>query len=175
MTRMGASIVGALLLLLPLPARGQDSETPSRLVWEIAKSVALDPTTYAPAVIAYGATMWDWRTSQLLFANGWVEANPHFTVSGKPNDVPVDYRTGTGLIRNTSLTILGYSAAHNAAVNVGERLLVRRFPSHGKLIKVLSWSERIAYAALVTYRNSAGHIRQARENRRLARAYGYSP
>ena len=64
-------------------------------------------------VISYEAIQQDWKTSQVLFANGWVEQNPRFTVSGRANDVPVSYEEGTRRIRRAALTVLQYSAANN--------------------------------------------------------------
>lgn len=175
MTGRNVVIAALLVAAAPMWALGQSAESPRPSARDVALRVAIDPTTYAPAIISYKATMFDWRTSQVLFANGWVEANQRFTVSGRPFDTPVTYDTGKRRIRQASLAVLGYSILNNSAAVVGERLLVRRFPSKRKLIRVLSWSERIAYASLMTYLNSADHIRQGRENQRVAREYGYSP
>jgi hypothetical protein len=48
-----------------------------------------------------------------------------------------------------------------------------RYPDRKKLIRVLSWIERIGYASLVTYISAADHLRQASANRRLAREHGF--
>jgi len=162
-----------LAVLIPVAAAGQAQETSGPVVWDVARDVLLDPTTYAPAVISYKAIHWDWETSQALFAHGWVEANPQFTISGGPNDTPVTYVAGRRIIRRTALTILQFSALNNAAAGIGARVLETRYPSHKKLIRTLSWIERIGFASFVTYRNSADHIRQARTNRRLAKEHGY--
>ncbi len=162
-----------LAVLTAVAAAGQAQETSRPVVWDVARDVLLDPTTYAPAVILYEAIHWDWETSQVLFARGWVEANPRFTNSGRPNDTPVSYREGRRMIRGTALTILGYSVVNNVAAVTGARLLETRYPSHKKLIRALSWIERIGFASFVTYRNSADHVRQARTNRRIAREHGY--
>jgi hypothetical protein len=140
----------------------------------VARAALIDPTTYAPALISYEAIRQDWKTSQVLFANGWLEENPRFTASGRPNDAPVGYDEGTSRIRRSALTILQYSALNNVSANVVERLLVARYPQRKRLIRVLSWTERIAFASFLTYNNSADHIRQASTNRRLAREYGYT-
>lgn len=173
MTGRAFAIAALLVTTAPMAVLGQTVE-PSRPFVDVAVRVAIDPTTYVPAIISYKATMFDWKTSQMLFANGWVEANQRFTVSGRPNDTPLAYDTGKSRIRRTSLAILGYSVLNNGAVAVGERLLVRRYPTKRKLIRVLSWAERIAYASVTAYVNSHDHIRQGRENQRLAREYGYS-
>jgi hypothetical protein len=170
---VAAASVIALLLIVPAAATAQEGATAVAL--DVVRQVAIDPTTYAPAVISFVATSQDWKTSQVLFSHGWVEANPRFTVSGLPNDVPVAYSEGKRMIRRDALTLLQYSMLNNVAAAVGSRLLMSRYPSHKKLVRVLSWVERIAFASLVTYRNSADHLRQAGTNRRLAREYGYSP
>ena len=165
----------ALLLvsLAPSATIAQTGEPSRSFAWDVSRAVLIDPTTYAPAVISYHATRWDWRTSQVFFANGWVEENPRFTVSGKPADVPVSYDEGSRRILRTALTLVGYSAVNNAAAGVAERLLLARYPRRKTLIRTLSWAERIAFAAVLTYRNSADHLRQATDNRRLARELGY--
>jgi hypothetical protein len=109
----------------------------------------------------------------VLSAHGWVEANPRFTISGRPNETPLTYREGERMIRGTALTILLYSVVNNVSAGIGARLLETRYPSHKKLIRALSWIERIGMASFVTYRNSADHVRQARTNRRLAWEHGY--
>lgn len=165
-------IVAAMLTVWPVSA-GAEADRPRTFAWDVARAVLIDPTTFAPAVISYRAIKRDWTTSQVLFEHGWVEQNPRFTISGKPNDVPVSYGEGTKRVRVAALGVLQYSAANNAAVSVVERLLIARYPHHKTLIRRLSWVERIAFASILTYRNSAEHLRQASNNRRLAREYGY--
>lgn len=167
-------VVVAMVVLgvLPMPARAE-ADRPPAFAWDVARAVLIDPTTFAPAVISYSAIQHDWKTSQILFANGWVEQNPRFTISGRANDVPVSYGEGTRRIRIAALGVLQYSAANNVGVAVVERLLVARYPHRKTLIRTLSWVERIAFASVLTYRNSAEHLRQAASNRRVAREYGY--
>jgi hypothetical protein len=141
--------------------------------WDVARSVLIDPTTYAPAILSHEAMRRDWKTSQVLFAHGWVEVNPRFTVSGRPNDIPVDYQEGTSRIHRASLTILYYSGLNNVGAQVTERLLVARYPHRKTLIRTLSWVERIAFASMLAYNSSANHFRQVSNNRRLASEYGY--
>ena len=89
--------------------------------------------------------------------------------------MPVSYGEGTSRIRGTALTVLRVPrAVNNVSAGVVERLLVARYPHRKTLIRALSWVERIAFASLLTYTNSADHIRQASTNRRLAREYGYT-
>jgi hypothetical protein len=172
--RPGRAAAALVLAILPAVAAGQTPEPPRPIVWDVARAVLIDPTTYAPALVAHEAMTRDWKTSQVLFANGWVERNPRFTVSGLPNDAPIGYDEGTRIIHRESLRLLQYSAINNAASGIAERLLIARYPSRRKLIRTLGWIERIGYASFVTYRNAADHLRQAGENRRLARRYGLS-
>src|SRR5438552_8326795 len=86
----------------------QEPEEPSpqhsSFVWDITKKVLFDPTTYAPAAIGYDSTIRDWKTSQPLFRNGFLEHNPRFTFSGLPNDVPVSYSVGNRRIVSDAAT-----------------------------------------------------------------------
>ena len=166
------AIVLIVLGLVPGEVWAQ-SEERRPFGWDVARSVLIDPTTYVPAVLSHEAMRRDWKTSQVLFAHGWVEMNPRFTVSGLPNDVPVDYQEGTSRIHRASLTILYHSALNNVGAQVTERLLVARYPRRTTLVRTLSWVERIAFASILAYRNSADHFRQVSINRRLASEYGY--
>jgi hypothetical protein len=116
----------------------------------------------------------DWQTSQPLFMNGWLESNPAFTLSGKPADVPIDYGAGERKIRRIAAVIMVESLANNVAAGFAERMLMQRFPNRRRLIQTLSWVERIGFAAILTYRNSADHFSQAATNRRLANDHGYT-
>jgi hypothetical protein len=162
------------LLLFPSAARSQAPEPARPFAWDVARAVLIDPTTYVPAVISYEAMMRDWKTSQALFAHGWREANPRFTVTGLPNDVPLSYDEGKDRIRGASLKVLQYSALNNALAGIGERFLISKYPHRKKLIRTLSWVERIGYASFIAYRNSADHLRQSQRTRRLAREFGYA-
>jgi hypothetical protein len=173
MTRV--CLVGALaLLFVPAFASGQTAEPSRPFAWDVARAVLIDPTTYIPAVISHEAMMSDWKTSQILFRHGWREANPRYTVTGLANDAPLPYDEGKDRIRAASLKVLQYSALNNALAGVGERLLIAKYPRRKKLIRTLSWVERIGYASFIAYRNSADHLRQAGTNRRLAREFGYT-
>ena len=167
------TLVAIVLVLVPGPVLGQTDE-PRPFAWDVARAVLIDPTTYAPAVISYEAMGGDWKTSQVLFAHGWLEKNPRFTLSGRANDMPVDYSEGADRIRGAALTVLQYSVLNNVGAGVVERLLVARYPRRKNLIRTLSWVERIAFASLLAYSNSADHFRQASSNRQLAADYGYS-
>lgn len=168
-----AAAAAAVAVLLVAPPSIRAQEGAPAIVLDVARKVLIDPTTYAPAVISFEAMSQDWKTSQVLFDHGWLEANQRFTISGRPNDLPVTYDTGKRRIRSDALTVLQYSVVNNVAAAVGERLLMARYPSHRKLVRTLSWIERIAFASIIAYRNSSEHLQQARTNRRLAREYGY--
>ena len=162
----------ATLTMTPAIASAQ-SETNSSVFWDVAKSVAFDPTTYAPAALSYTALKMDWQTSQPLFRNGWVEQNHLFTVTGRPNDQPVSFVAGNRKIRQMALMHLQESVVNNVAANIFERVLANKYPQHRKLFKTLSWIERIAFSSYVSYHASANHFKQAQRNRDLALQYGY--
>jgi hypothetical protein len=140
--------------------------------WHTTKQVALDPTTYAPAIISYTSTKLDWDTSQVFFRNGYVEGNPRFTVSGYPNDTPMSYNRGNRLILSDTLQIFGGSLANNFLERTFEQMMIERFPEHPKLVKTLGWVERTAFAGYWSYRLSANHWRQWDANKRQAEALG---
>ena len=161
----------AFLIASPCAAYAQENDTP--IVWDITKSVLLDPTTYTPAVLSYTSMKLDWNSSQALFRNGWMEHNYRFTISGRSNDYPISFADGNSKIRNLALLQLQESVVNNVAANFFERVLSERYPQHRKLFKTLSWVERIVYASYVSYLASANHFRQAERNRQLALQYGY--
>lgn len=163
-----AAFIAMLLAMASGPAWAQAAES-RPFAWNVARAVLIDPTTYAPALISYEAMRQDWRTSQVLFAHGWVERNPRFTVSGRADDMPVDYDEGMSRIRGVSLRLLQYSAANNVSTRVVERFLAARYPHRKTLVRRLLWVERIAFASILAYSNSADHLRQASNNRRFAR------
>jgi hypothetical protein len=162
----------SMMVLTPVTASAQ-AETDTNLFWDVTKAVVFDPTTYAPATLSYTSMKMDWDSSQTLFRNGWVEQNHRFTVSGRPNDLPVSFADGNTKIRNMALLHLQESIINNTAANLFERVLAERYPQHRKLFKVLSWVERIAFASYVSYAASANHFKQTQRNRRLAIQYGY--
>ena len=165
-------IIALALVFCPVSA-GAQTENARPLAWDVTRAVLIDPTTYAPGLIVNAAMQQDWKTSQVLFAHGWVEQNRDFTRSGLANDVPVSYREGTRRIRRAALTVLGYSVVNNLGAAGLERLFITRYPERKTLIRTLSWVERIAFASILTYNNSARYFRQADANRRLALEYGY--
>jgi hypothetical protein len=169
------AVLTAIVLVLASALASAQTEERRPFAWDVARSVLVDPTTYAPALISYESMRQDWKTSQVLFAHGWLEQNRRFTISGRANDVPLGYSEGSSRIRGAALTVLRDAAVNNLSARIIERLLVARYPHRKNLIRTLSWVERIAFASLLTYSNSADHLRQASSNRRLAREYGYTP
>jgi hypothetical protein len=154
--------------LLPSQAFAQDTSESSSL-GPFARRVLLDPTTFAPAILTYDATMRDWNSSQPLFQTGlYVEHNPNFTISGRPDDVPLDYATGKRQILKDSFAVFELSLVNNAANAVLERVLTDRMPEHRKRLRVLGTVERIAFAASLTYFEAMPHYRQWQKNTGMA-------
>ena len=169
MTRL---LLLSMMILTPAIASAQ-AETDSNVFWDVTKAVVFDPTTYAPATLSYTSMKMDWDSSQTLFRNGWVEQNQRFTISGRPNELPVSYAEGNRRIRQMALLHLQESLVNNAAANIFERVLAQKYPQHRKLFKVLSWVERVGFASYVSYMASANHFRQTERNRQLAIQFGY--
>ena len=109
----------------------------------------------------------------LLHLDVAVEQNQRFTLSGRPNDLPVSFVDGNKQIRNMALMHLQESIVNNAATNIFERVLANKYPQHRTLFKVLSWTERIAFASYMSYYASAQHFKQAERNRQMALQFGY--
>jgi hypothetical protein len=140
--------------------------------WRTTKQIALDPTTYAPALISYEATKLDWDTSQVFFRNGYVEGNERFTLDGTPNSTPLPYGRGDRKIMVDTLQILGGSMAHNFIERSMEQVLLEKYPDHPKLVKTLGWIERSVFASYWSYRLSSAHFRQWNWNKQQAAALG---
>jgi hypothetical protein len=171
--RLFTSAIVTLLILASASNVLAQEETRSSAVGDIVKGVVFDPTTYAPALIQYDATMRDWKTSQPFFQQGYVERNARFTRSGLPNDIPLGYTAGRNLILKDTLTTLGVSAAQNATSRLVERALLSRYPDHPKVVKTIGWIQRITVASLMSYHLSAAHYRQAELNAQTARELGF--
>jgi hypothetical protein len=163
--------VVSLFCFGPRVASAQGEGRPN-IVLDIAKSVLFDPTTYAPAALSYTSERMDWNSSQPLFKAGFVEHNPLYTVSGRPDGTPISYDAGNHQIRREALAHLQESVVNNLSAQIFERTLTRKYPEHRKLFKVLSWAERISFSAYVGYLASADHFRQVQRNGDLAREYG---
>ncbi len=154
------------------PAFAQDKPSVGEATKDVLTRVVLDPTTYAPAVIAYDATMRDWKSSQVFFENGYVERNPRFTFSGRPYDAPVGYGAGQRRIRGDAFRTFQVSLIHNVTENIIERTLVTRYPEHRKLFRVLGWVERIGASSYLAYVLSNQHYRQWKVNDQEAARLG---
>jgi hypothetical protein len=161
--------IAALVALVMFPAAPGFAQENTSFVWDVAKGVVLDPTTYVPAAASYTGQRLDWKSSQPLFEAGWLEENPRFTISGRPNDLPISYAAGNQRILTRSLEHLQWSALNNVTVGIVDRVLADRYPNHRKLIAVLSWIERISFASYRAYLGSINYFEQARENERIAR------
>jgi hypothetical protein len=162
----------AITVLMPVYASAQETSGGSA-VGSIFKRVVFDPTTYAPAVIAYDGTMRDWNTSQSFFRNGYFERNERFTLSGLPNDRPVSYEVGQRRILSDAFVTLEMSVINNVSSQVFERILIDRFPQQRKLVRTLGWIERGAFASFMAYHLSAQHYRQAAANQASAQQMGF--
>ncbi len=148
-----------------------EQKRPSFLL-DVTKRVILDPTTYAPAIIGYDATMRDWKSSQPFFNNGYLEHNWRFTISGRADDYPVSYGVGQRRILADALSNLEMSAVNNLTDSMFEHVLGDRYPNHRKLIRALGWIEKSAFASYMSYRLSASHYRQWQQNEQMARQLG---
>jgi hypothetical protein len=164
-----AFVAGITGTLVPATVWAQERPSP---VTDTFKRVVLDPTTYAPAIIAYDATMRDWNTSQPFFRNGYMERNERFTLTGRPNDVPISYTAGRNRILSDAFLNLEMSVVNNVADQVFERMLLTRFPEHRKLVRTLGWIERSAFASSMAYMLSAQHYQQASLNQTRAQQMG---
>ena len=172
--RMALVVLAAWMVCRALPAFAQDPDEPSPLsAGSIFKQVVSDPTTYTPTIVAAGGQYLDWKSSQVFFQHGFLEQNPTFTVSGLAGDAPVSYGTGNWRIARSAVVNLGPSLVNNAATAILERALIQRYPTHRKLVRALSWTERIAFASYASYHRSAASFRQWELNGQRARQLGY--
>lgn len=149
-----------------------DGRSTLHAIGDVARQVATDPTTYAPAAILFTSLRLDWSSSQPLFQQGFVEDNPLYTQSGLPHDVPVSYREGNRRILLDSLANLSPMIVNNTVARFSERALVNRFPDHPKLIHALGWIERISFSAYLSYQLSSRHFEQWQRNKQMAAALG---
>ena len=171
-TRQCVTALAVAVVLMPALASAQEGSDGSA-VGSIFKRVVLDPTTYAPAVIAYDGTMRDWNTSQPFFRHGYYERNERFTLSGLPNDRPLSYEAGQRRILNDALVTLEMSLINNVSSQIFERVLIDRFPERRKLVRTLGWIERSAFASFMAYHLSSQHYQQAAANQAYAQQMGF--
>jgi hypothetical protein len=160
-------------MVLASPSASAQDQDHASFVTDVVKKVVFDPTTYAPAIVAWEATRLDWRSSQIFFQNGSLEHNPRFTASGLRDDTALGYAAGNRRIFMDSIATLQLSVVHNVSERVMERLLIPRYPNHPRLLRTIGWIERNAMASLWSYQLSARHFRQWQENERRAQQLGY--
>ena len=165
--------LAAWVVLLGLSVASAQDQDRSSAVFDIFKRVVSDPTTYVPALVSAEAQYLDWQSSQVFFQHGSLERNPEFTVSGRADDTPVTYEAGNRQIVNDAFRTLGSSLVNNVTVAIVERALIKRYPTHRKLLRGIGWTERIAYASWLSYRQSATYFHQWRRNGELAQQFGY--
>ena len=162
----------SLLIMTPCVTVAQDQPR-SNVVLDVTKAVVFDPTTYAPAILSYTSQRMDWKTSQPLFEQGWLEHNQRFTISGRPDDKPISFGAGNRQIMRMAFLHLQESVVNNATTQIFERVLAEKYPNHRKLFKTLGWAERIGFASYVSYLASVDHFKQSQRNIEIARAHGY--
>jgi len=171
--RVAAVAMMITLVLANTPAASAQDDKSSSAFADVVKGVVLDPTTYVPALIGYDATMRDWNTSQPFFRNGFVEHNQRFTLTGRPDDTPLNYVVGRHQILKDAVTALGITAAQNASSRLLERALLQRYPGHRRVVKTVGWIQRISVASLMSYHLAAPHYRQAQINAQRAAELGF--
>ena len=160
-------------LVMTPPVASAQEQPRSNIVFDVAKAVVFDPTTYAPAALSYTSQRMDWKTSQALFQQGWLEHNHLFTASGRPDDAPIGFEEGKRQIRRMALLHLQESVVNNVTTQIFERVLGEKYPEHRKLFKTLGWVERIGFASYVSYLASVNHFKQSQRNIEMAKEYGY--
>ena len=129
--------------------------------------VLKDPTTYALPPIVYTAHRLDWDSSQKLFAHGYLEANPKFTLTGRVDDIPISHAAGKRRILRYSTSMIGRSALNNGICAIVERRLIEKSPHRRKLIRTLGWIERGFVTAYWSYRLTHNQVHQWRDNERV--------
>ena len=139
--RVARAVCLALVVLVvgPRTVVAQEPDQ-SSFVADVVKRVVLDPTTYAPAIVAWKATRLDWQSSQVFFQHGFLEANPRFTASGLAGDTAMSYAAGNRQILADAMVNLQVSVIHNVSGQVIERLLRQRYPNHRTLVRAIGWS-----------------------------------
>lgn len=137
------------------------------LLGETVIRVFRDPTTYALPPIVYTAHRLDWDSSQKLFAHGYLEANPKFTVTGRVDDIPISHAAGKRRILRYSASMIGRSALNNGICAIVERRLIEKAPHRRKLIRALGWIERGFVTAYWSYRLTHNQVHQWRDNERV--------
>jgi hypothetical protein len=163
-----AQIVPDAIELPPLEIETRSIEGAKRpLLAEAFTRVLKDPTTYALPPIVYTAHRLDWDSSQKLFAHGYLEANPKFTLTGRIDDVPISHAAGKRRILRYSAATIGRSMLNNGICAVVERRLIDRAPHRRKLIRALGWIERSLVMSYWSYRLTHNQVGQWMDNERV--------
>ena len=149
------------------PNGGRTFDGHRPLLAEVFTRVLKDPTTYALPPVVYTAHRLDWDSSQKLFAHGYLEANPKFTLSGRVDDIPISHAAGKRRILRYSASMIGRSALNNGISALVERRLIEKAPHRRKLIRTLGWIERGFVGAYWSYRLTHNQVRQWRDNERI--------
>lgn len=173
---MNKTVFSSLFCLILLVGFGREAVAQDRIgqfFKDTAKDVVLDPTTYVPAGLYIAAKKLDWNSSQVFFRNGYVEANPDYTISGKVNDVPISYSAGNRRMIVKALPVLELSLLNNAGASISGKVLTHFYPNHKKLIKSICWIEKIAAASYISYNNSVLSFNQWKINKRVALELGF--
>jgi hypothetical protein len=143
---VGRSMSGlaiALTALLWTSAAAAQTAEPEPLRFAILKSVLRDPATYAPSIVKFSAMTLDWETSQVFFRHGYVEHNPHFTVSGRSNDAAISHAAGSRKIVVDSVKLLALTVPENLAERTLEHFLLAHYPQHRKMLLVAGHVGRV--------------------------------
>jgi hypothetical protein len=137
------------------------------LLNETIARVLKDPTTYALPPIVYATHRLDWDSSQKLFAYGYLERNPKFTLTGRIDDVPISHAAGKRRIVRASAATIGRSMLNNGICAIVEHKMIERAPHRRKLIRTLGWIERSLVTSYWTYRLTHNQVAQWRDNERV--------
>ncbi len=76
---MNRWILLTIVILMPATASAQ-TDTGRSMFWDVTKSVVFDPTTYAPAALAYTSLKMDWDSVPGAVPERMGRAEPSFHV-----------------------------------------------------------------------------------------------
>lgn len=167
-------IVVAAILIVSSAALAQEAETrqdrhPFRSAFV---SSLLDPTSVVPPVLFKKWTDDDWRKSQKLFGAGMVEANPLFTVSGKPNDTPISYAAGRRKINLQTMQVAAMTYGIDLSLRSLDNLAQRQDPQNRRALKWGFFAARMATKAYLVHKLANPHRVQAGKNEQMALELG---
>lgn len=172
---MKKTVFSSLLCLVLLVGLSQEVMAQNRIsgfVKGIAKDVLKDPTTYGALGASLLGKKLDWDSSQIFFEHGHGEMNPNYAVSG-PGSKAISHAAGNRKLVVESLLNFQLSIGNNAAVSAAERLLLKKYPEHRKLVKTIGWVEKVTANGYIGYHFSNRNFRQWRINESRARQLGY--